>query len=576
MAAKQRVWQVQVNLTRTNNWGQTVDKVNILSSIRPTFLPAVARPANLKKSASLLTLAIASAFVAFPAGADELSDLRAQVQALSKRLGDLEAAEANAKATAPVAAAPAKELPSSLKTDQEGKEINDSNQGITLFDNNKTTMKVYGIVEATISHDNNQQVSGIPYGGGGLGSGGTKNTGNSGGTPAGSYASTLGFQTAWFSGNRLGFDFDHDLGNAGPFRDLKIMAKLENEFELPSGTLDTSNGIFNRDAWLGFYSPDLGKLTFGRQNTLTRDFTQTWGDPYGSADVTLKEGGFSNVNNFKQLIWYSGGGGGTRMDSGAVWKKKLDDHWIIGLAHSFGFQGAGGSGALGAGVPALGYVNNGQGGPVPGDPKNGAVNEVSLGYNGLSLGDTTKANVNISYNEVNIDDLPESSIQVGGNIVFDNKFRVNAGYVHYSADQGVNNSAGTRTDNAYTLSASLAEGNTTYALGYQSVRINHAGFIGAGGTGGINLLPFISYIPALSPLNAVASNVASGNKNTLYGSAVYHWDRQLDLYLAADYAKATGGISIPDAQGNGTNLSGNAALGIDHEFELAAGARYKF
>jgi predicted porin len=547
-----------------------------LSDTRPIDLSTAARRSNLKKSVSLVALAIASTFTAFPASADELSDLRATVQALSKRLSDLEAAGAKAKAE-PTTVAPAKELPASLKTDQEGKEINDSNRsGITIFDNDKTTLKMYGVVEATISHDGNQQVSGVPYGGGGLGSGGTKNTGNAGGTPAGSYANTLGFQTSWFSGNRLGFDFNHDLGDAGGFRNLKIMAKLENEFELPSGTLDTSNGIFNRDAWLGFYSPDLGKLTLGRQNTLTRDFTQTWGDPYGSADVTLKEGGFTNVNNFKQLIYYSGGGGGTRLDSAAVWKKKLDDNWVIGLAHSFGFQGAGGSGALGAGVPALGYVNNGQGGPVPGDPKNGAANEVSIAYNNMKLGDIAKANINLSYNEVNIDDLPEASIQVGGNVTFNEKFRINAGYIHYTADQGINNSTGTRTDNAYTLSASLTDGKMMYALGYQSIRINNAGFIGATGTGGINLIPFISYIPALSPLNAVATNLASGNKNTLYGSIMYRWDRQTDFYLAADFAKVTGGISAPDAEGNGTNLSGNPALGVDHELEVATGVRYKF
>ncbi|MBV8633183.1 MAG: porin [Burkholderiaceae bacterium] len=545
-----------------------------------------------RKTGSLIALAIASAFAALPVHADEISDLKAQLQILSKRIADLEASQAKTnqavnqvstqvanQAQAPVGTAlftAPKALPPSLKTDQEGKEINENNRsGITIFDNDKTTLKMYGIVEATASHDDHQQVTGIPYGGGGLGSGGTKNTGNAGGAPAGSYAGTFGFQTSWFSGNRLGFDFDHDLGNFGSFHDLKIMAKLENEFELPSGTLDTSNGIFNRDAWLGFYSPELGKLTFGRQNTLTRDFTQTWGDPYGTADVTLKEGGYSNVNNFKQLIYYSGGGGGTRMDSAVVWKKKLDDNWVIGLGHSFGFQGAGGSGALGAGVPALGYQNNGQGGPVPGDAKNGATNEISIAYNGLNLG-AAKANFNVSYNEVNIDDLPESSILVGGNLVFDNGLRLNTGYIHYTADQGVDNSAGTRTDNAFTLSGSFTADKTVYALGAQTIRVNHAGFIGNGGMGGINLIPFISYIPALSPLNAVASNVASGHKNSLYGSVMYRWDKQTDMYVAADYVKVTGGISVPDAQSNGTNLSGNPALGIDHEIELALGVRYKF
>ena len=80
----------------------------------------------------------------------------------------------------------------------------------------------------------------------------------------------------------------------------------------------------------------------------------------------------------------------------------------------------------------------------------------------------------------------------------------------------------------------------------------------------------------MSPLNAVSTNVASGNKNSLYGAAVYHWDKQADFYFAWDYVKVTGGISDPDAQGNGTNLSGNPALGIDHEYEIATGVRYKF
>ena len=75
---------------------------------------------------------------------------------------------------------------------------------------------------------------------------------------------------------------------------------------------------------------------------------------------------------------------------------------MIGLAHSFGFQGSGGSGGLGPsglyGAIAPGYASAGQGGPVPGDPSNGATNEASLAYNGLSLGGDTKLNANYSYN----------------------------------------------------------------------------------------------------------------------------------------------------------------------------------
>ena len=138
-------------------------------------------------------------------------------------------------------------------------------------------------------------------------------------------------QVAWFSGNRLGFDADHALaiGDQIGLPGLKVISKLETEFELPTGDMDTSDVFFNRDAWMGFYSDDLGKITIGRQNTLTRDFTANWGDPYGGADVGLKEGGYSNVNNFKQFIFYSGGANGTRLNSAIEWKKKFGEH-IVG------------------------------------------------------------------------------------------------------------------------------------------------------------------------------------------------------------------------------------------------------
>jgi predicted porin len=507
--------------------------------------------------------------------ADDAADAQAR---LIKKVDDLERQLSELKSQLKTTAAQPQKMaaapvPESLKTDQQGRAINDENpEGLTLFDNNKTKLTMYGLVEATLSVVSNQAVSPIPYGNG-------SQSIPAGGTPTGSYASTFGFQTSWFSGNRLGFDVQHDLGNGFGVRDLKAMAKLETEFELPSGSFDTSNTLFNRDAWLGFYSPDIGKVTFGRQNTLTRDFTQSWGDPYGTAAVTLREGGWTNVNNFKQLIFYSGSGDGTRMDSGLVWKQNFGPHWVAGLGHSFGFQGAGGSGGLGPGMLygsiTPGYSGGGQGGAVPGDPKNGATNEASIAYNGLRMGDDTLANVNYSYNTVSVDDLKQTSNQIGGNMLFGNKFRVNAGYVHYAAQQGVNNAAGTRTDDAYTISASLLLGKTDYALGYQTISVNHAGFIG-GGTGGINMLPFISTAPNLSMLNAVANNVASGRKNTVYGSIMYHWDRQTDFYLAGDVVTVDGGVSFPDAANNGTNLSGNPAKGVAHETEVAAGVRLKF
>ena len=109
-----------------------------------------------------------------------------------------------------------------------------------------------------------------------------------------------------------------------------MISRRETEFELPTGDMDTADVFFNRDAWMGFCSDDLGKPTFGRQNTLTRDFTQTWGDAYGTADVGLKEGGCSNVNNFKQFIY-------RQLDvclAGDYFK--VDGGWVLGDAQGNG------------------------------------------------------------------------------------------------------------------------------------------------------------------------------------------------------------------------------------------------
>ncbi|MBV8468697.1 MAG: porin, partial [Burkholderiaceae bacterium] len=420
-----------------------------------------------KRSTVAICAAIAGAFslgAANVAHADELSDLRAQVEQLSKRLSDMEAKAAQQKQAAPqpaaqpVAQSVAVARPESLTKDQQGDAINDQNpEGLTIFDNGKTKLKIYGLVEATLSHVNNQAISPIPYGGGGAGSGGTSQL-----TIPGTYASTNGFQTAWFSGNRWGFEIDHDLGNG-----LKAISKLESEFELPSGAFDTSNTIFNRDAWLGLQSDTIGKLTFGRQNTLTRDFTQTWGDPYGTSEVTLKEGGYTNVNNFKQLIFYSGGPNGTRYNSAIEWKKKWGDHWVSGLAYKFGSGGNGGSGDVGSG------------GSVPGDFTNGTAEAASVAYNAIALGAAT-ATVNLSYDRGKVNDNVSQSALLGGNVIF-GPFRVNAGYIHFSAHQGVNNNMGTRTDNAYTVSGTyLLASKTEFALGYQQYKGSNAGFNGGG------------------------------------------------------------------------------------------------
>jgi predicted porin len=300
---------------------------------------------------------------------------------------------------------------------------------------------------------------------------------------------------------------------------------------------------------MGFYSEDLGKITIGRQNTLTRDFTASWGDPYGGADVSLKEGGNSNVNNFKQFIFYSGGANGTRLNSAIEWKKKFGANIVAGLGFAFGSQGAGGSGDVG------------NGGSTPGDFKKGQTQEASIALNSLAVGPGLLS-ANLNYDRANVNDLIHQSTLVGGNYRI-GMFRVNGGFAHYTAEQGLGNSAGTRTDNSWTVSMSLLPTpENEFALGFNELKGRHAGFNG----GGNILNPFGN--------TAGVATVADGSKKAIYGSYMYHVDRQFDVYVAADHFKVDGGWVIGDAQGNGNHFGAGHAF--NGETEMAVGARYKF
>lgn len=484
-------------------------------------------PQHAHPTPRLLTLLVKAALCTLcplavgAAHADELGDLKAQIQMLSKRLADLETKQ-SAPAAAP--AAPAPVVPVALKTDQNGAPLDADSSGVKLYNSATTSLRMYGLVEATLSDANHQ-------------------TGNGG--------TTVGFQTSYFSGNRLGFDADHALALGENFGlpDLKVISKLETEFELPTGNSDTVGVLFNRDAWLGLYAEDLGKITLGRQNTLTRDFTANWGDPFGSAEVGLKEGGYSNVNNFKQFIFYSGSANGTRVNSGIEWKKRFGPHIVAGLGYAFGSGGAGGSGDVGTG------------GATPGDFTNGTTQAASLAYNGLAAGPGV-INANVSYDRAKVSDLLHQSTLIGGNYVV-GAWRINGGFAHYTAQQGVNNSMGTRTDNSWTTSVSfMPAGKFEYDLGYQYMRGNHAGFGGSGNT----LNPFGN--------TANVTSVADGGKKSVYAAVFYHADKQTDFYIAADTFRTTGGWVVGDAQGNGNHYGiGNKYNGT---FEAAIGFRFKF
>ena len=319
---------------------------------------------------------------------------------------------------------------------------------------------------------------------------------------------------AWFSGNRWGIEGQHALKNTNG---LSAIFKLESEYELPTGNMDSPGVLFNRDAWLGMQSEALGKLTLGRQNTLAREFSKIYGDPYSGGAVNLEEGGYSNNNDFKQLIFYSGSATGTRYDKGIVWKKEM--------------------GPIVAGV---GY----QLGGIAGDFSKGTTKSAGLAYNG------GVANVSGFYNTANVNNFTHTSYSIGGNYQV-GPVRLNAGYIHYKAEQPL--AIGNRSDKAYTLSAKFApEGSFDYELGWQTMNAVNAAVNGSG------------YVLNAYANTGAATKTATGKRKTWYASSFYHFDKRTELYVALDRLTT-----------DGTYLAAQAN-GFKEQSELAVGMRFKF
>jgi predicted porin len=326
-------------------------------------------------------------------------------------------------------------------------------------------------------------------------------------------------RVAWFSGNRWGLTGSHATGEGEDA--LKAIFRLESEFESETGNMDTAGTLFNRDAWIGLESKSLGKLTFGRQNALARDPTASavYGDPYGSAKASVEEGGYSNNNDFKQLIFYAGSSTGTRINNGVVWKKAFSNGLVAGAAYSFGTA----VGSFGTGSSKTG----------------------SLAYNGNGFtlaGFATDANIN---------NLTHQSYSFGGNVQIGPMVRLNAGYFNYTAQQAPG--LGDRKDHAWTISTKLAPGGAfDYELGYQVMTADNAGVDGSG---------FVQN--AFSDTSAIKAT-ASGDRSTIYGSIFYHLDKATEFYLAFDHLNTTDGYLAAQAKG------------ATSQNELGLGMRYKF
>ena len=347
------------------------------------------------------------------------------------------------------------------------------------------SVTLYGLIDATIRSVDNQDAKG---------------------------GKIVGFQTPWFSGSRWGVVGAEDLGDG-----LKAIFRLESEFVLGNGSLDTAGFLFIRDAWVGLDSPVFGKLTFGRQNALGRDIAANYLDPYGSAESSLNEGGGTNTNGFKQLIFYGGSATGTRYDNGVVLKKAFGP-LIAGISHQFG--------------------------EVANDSGRNTTQTVALGFNG------GVANVAGFVTQANVAGLKHRSSSIGGNMNF-GIARVNVGYFHYTAEQPV---VGRRTDDAWTVSTKLSpDGPFDYQLGYQEMKTKNGGYNAAG----------------TNTLNAFGSTAAvtrsgSGIKKSVYASAFYHLSKRTELYVAADRMNTTGGYKV------------SAANGFANQTEFGVGFRTRF
>lgn len=439
---------------------------------------------------AVLSACVAIALASGGAAADEIGDLKAEIQAqralLEAQRNRLEALEKKldtAAAKAPAAVSPVSSI---LPSFQGG--FNEPGQGYTFQITPEDAVTLYGLLDMTLVDRNHANAAG---------------------------AHSRNMEIGWFSGSRWGMTGYHGLGSG-----LKAIFKLESEIELPTGSEDTPGVLFNRDAWIGFQSDTFGKLTLGRQNALPRDISAIYGDPYGNAKVTTEEGGYTNSNNFKQLIFYAASATGTRYDRGIVWKKEFGP-FVAGAAYQFG--------------------------GVTGNLEEGATEAVALGYNGPD----DVFHLAGYYTQFQVGGFDHKDWSIGGNVALGPIARLYGGYYKDSTDQPAQ--FGKRNDKAWTVSAKLApSGPLDYELGYQVLKADNAAVNAAGNI----LTPYAN--------TGNAARTVNGDKKTLYASIFYHFDRRTELYLASDYAKFGGGYKL------------GSFNGYSNQTELAAGMRFRF
>lgn len=317
----------------------------------------------------------------------------------------------------------------------------------------------------------------------------------------------------WFSGSRWGLRGAEDIGGGN-----KIIFTLESEFVPTSGNAEDGSQLFDRDSWVGLVNPTLGQVTVGFQDTVAKDFSGLYGDPYVSSTFSTKEGAYTNSNNFKQLVFYAAGPTGTRSENSIAWKKLFSNGIYAAADYQFSnsTQFATGSGY-----------------------------QAALGYNGPNF------SVGGFYNHVNNGGFVDQTMSLGGDFRF-GIGRINAGYFHYTGKQG---SLPDREDNAWTVSMKIApHGPLDYEVGYQQMHVKNAAYNADGNIPNANSGLF----------DPAATTVHNGYKETLYASTFYHLSKRTELYLAADYMKLHGGYTV------------GTTYGHNNQLEVATGVRTRF
>jgi predicted porin len=151
---------------------------------------------------------------------------------------------------------------------------------------------------------------------------------------AGGHSTKIGLVSGTLSGSRWGLRGSEDLGG-----DLQAIFRLENGFNVDSGTASQGGRLFGRQAYVGLSSKTWGTVTLGRQYDALLDLVQpVQGDNYleyftspGDVDDADNSVRFSNTvkwtspdwSGFKSVVTYSLGGVAGSVGSGQSYSGAL-------------------------------------------------------------------------------------------------------------------------------------------------------------------------------------------------------------------------------------------------------------